>query len=107
MSVLVVQFRVDPADVAQVQAALTAMCEALAVEQPAGTRFAACKLADGVSFLNILQLDEGAPNPLPEIPAAREFQQRMIACALGDEPPAAAPVTVVGSYGLLEEVPAR
>lgn len=95
-----VQFSVDPQDVTEVQAALETMCAAIDAQRPTGARFAACNLADGVTFLNILQLDEGVPNPLPGIEACRAFQQRMARWALGDHPPAAESVTVVGSHQL-------
>ncbi|BBF99016.1 MULTISPECIES: hypothetical protein [Pseudonocardia] len=100
MDVRMVQFSVDPGDVAAVEQSLERMCAAIETQGPAGTRFAACKLADGVSFLNILQLDDGMPNPLPSIEACRDFQQQLPGWELGDQVPAAEPVAVIGSHGL-------
>lgn len=100
MPVLMVQFSVEPADVAEFDSLLEQMCTALEDERPPGARFAACRLADGATFLTVLQLDEDTPNPLPGIEAARAFQQRMAARALVGRTRPAEPVTVLGSYRL-------
>lgn len=100
MTVLMVQFSVDPADVGEIESAAEKMCEALNAADVSGVRFAACKLADGVSFLNVLQLEDQTLNPLPDLEAAREMQQLMAARAIGHQPPAASRVTVLGSHHL-------
>ncbi|MBP2371923.1 hypothetical protein [Pseudonocardia parietis] len=100
MTVLMVQFSVEPANVGEIESAAETMCAALKDANLSGVRFAACKLADGVSFLNVVQLENQTPNPLPGLQAAREFQQLMAARALGHQPPVAAQVTVLGSHHL-------
>ncbi|MBO4239347.1 hypothetical protein [Pseudonocardia alni] len=100
MTVLMVQFSVEPADVSEIESAAEKMCAALTDANPSGVRFAACKLADGVSFLNILQLEDQTPNPLPSLEAAREFQQLMAARAVNHHSPVAAQATVLGSHHL-------
>jgi hypothetical protein len=94
-----VRFSVEPADVADVEAAPRDMCAAVEQARPAGTRFASRELADGVSFLNVLQLKDGVPNLLPGIEQCRAFQQRLPGWAVG-EPPAPETVAVTGSHEL-------
>jgi len=98
VTVQMIRFSTAEANVAEVESAIATMSAGIAAARPAGTRYAACKLADGRTFLLLLELADGATNPLPDIPEAREFQQRMTGWA--GEPPAPSPVTVVGSYGL-------
>lgn len=100
MSVRIIQFSAAPADVADVESALEQMCAAVHEQRPVGARFAVCKLDDGVTFLNILQLADGVPNPLPGIEACRAFQQQMRSGTRGDQSPNPQPVTVVCSYEL-------
>lgn len=98
MSVQMVRFTTAEANVREVEAAIELMITAIQEAQPADVRYAACKLADGVTFLLILELADGTKNPLPSIPEARTFQQRLSTWAT--EPPAPQPVSVVGSYRL-------
>lgn len=90
MTVQMVRFTTTEANVADVETAIASLIDAIDEAQPAGTRYAATKLADGSTFLLILELAGGVENPLPSIPEAREFQQQMATWA--DEPPAPEPV---------------
>lgn len=101
MTVQIARFTTTEADVADVEAAIGTMMAAIDQAGPPGVGYAATKLADGVSFLLILELDDGVENPLPAIAEARAFQQKMAAWA--SEPPAPQPVTVVGSYRLFAQ----
>jgi hypothetical protein len=98
MTLQMVCFTTTEAQVAEVEEAIGALMAAVAEAAPAGTRYAATRLADGVTFMLLLELDAGVENPLPAIPGARAFQQRMPAWAI--DPPAPQPVAVLGSYGL-------
>ncbi|MFF5992678.1 hypothetical protein [Prauserella flavalba] len=98
MPVQLVRFTTREADAPAVEQATETMLAALRRARPHGTRFAACKLADGVTFVNLLELDEGVDNPLPGIPECRAYQQRIPEWAL--EPSGPQPVTVLGSYEL-------
>jgi hypothetical protein len=98
MTVQIVRFTVDEADAADVESTIETMIAALHEARPSGTRFASCKLADGVTFLNVLELADGVPNPLPEIPECRAFQQQLPNWTV--EPPTPQPVAVIGSYQL-------
>ena len=69
----------------------------LAAQHPEGLRYAAFRLADGVSFLHVAVID-GAENPLSTSAAFGEFQSGIKdRCAEGPTPSDAA---VTGSYGL-------
>lgn len=96
MTVQMVRFTANEADVADIETAIETMIAALHEAQPTDTRFASWKLADGVTFLNVLELANGVENPLPGIPECRAFQQRLPSWVV--EPPTPQPVTVVGSY---------
>jgi hypothetical protein len=96
MTVQIVRFTAEPTDVPDVEAAIEAMVAAIHRERPAGTRFTSWKLADGVTFLNVLELAEGVENPMPGIAECRAYQQ-MLAHWVA-EPPSPQPVSVVGTY---------
>lgn len=96
MPVQIVRFTAAATDVPDVEAAIGTMLAAIHRERPPGTRFTSWKLADGVTFLNVLELADGVENPLPGIPECRVYQQRLAQWVA--EPPAPQPVTVVGSY---------
>lgn len=98
MNVQMLHFTANEPAVPAVEAAIAAMVDAIATTQPAGTRFAACKLDDGVTFLNVLELADGVANPMPGIPACQDFQRQLPGWV--SSPPMPQPVTVVGSYRL-------
>lgn len=67
----------------------------LAEQRPAGLRYTAFRLDDGVSFVHVAELD-GATNPLAESAAFGKFQAGIQdRCVEG---PAAADASIVGSY---------
>ena len=98
MTVQMVRFATTEDHVAEIEAGIDAMLAAIERTQPAGARYAAFRLGDGVTFLLLLELEDGIENPLPAIPEARAFQQEMASRAV--TPPAPEPLTVVGSYRL-------
>jgi len=53
-----------------------------------------------VTFLTVLQVDEGAENPLPALAAYRVFQEELRPCVAA--PPVADRLTIVGSYRFFE-----
>ncbi|WP_406286679.1 hypothetical protein [Embleya sp. NBC_00896] len=93
-----VRFTADEAHVADIEKAIEAMHAAIRRARPTGARYASCKLADGVTFVNMLELAEGVENPLRGIPECLEFQRRLPNWLA--EPPAPETVTVLGSYRL-------
>jgi len=101
VTVLMVRYKVQEESVAEVEAAIQKMITAIEQEQPIGVRYALCKLPDGVTFVGVLELEDGVDNPLPGITAAREFQGNLENWVVG-QPPAPQELEVVGSYKLFK-----
>jgi hypothetical protein len=76
--------------------AVRRMFAAIEQARPRDVRYASCRLADGATFVILLNLEDGIENPLPTLPACREFQE-----TLKDglaEPPIREQLTVIGAY---------
>jgi hypothetical protein len=99
MPVLMVRYEVKEDAVADVETGIQKLFSAIDDERPTGLRYAFCKLADGVTFMGLVQFDDGANNPLLGIAAATEFRENLRNWVVGD-PPAPEPMDVVGSYEL-------
>ena len=56
----------------------------------------------GVTFLALLEVEDGVENPLPALPEARAFYERLPEWYA--EPPEVVPGTAVGSHHLFSEV---
>jgi hypothetical protein len=69
----------------------------LASEGPEGLRYAAFRLADGVTFVHVAAFD-GGEQALTDSKAFRRFQERIGDRLVG--PPEVFEATVIGSYGL-------
>jgi hypothetical protein len=91
MNVLMVRSKVKPESVPEVDAAIEQA-------RPSGVRYASSRLGDGVTFVALLELEDGVDNPLPALPAFVKFQQDLKQWTEG--PPTAEQMTVVGSYRL-------
>jgi hypothetical protein len=100
MSVLMVRSKVKPESVTELDAAVGRVFAAIREAQPEGIRYASFRLADGVTYVALLQVDDGVENPVPGLPEFRDLQERLEGWVA--EPPAAGPATVVGSYRLLD-----
>ena len=98
MSLHMVQAKIERDSVDDVQAAAKRMFAAVNAAEPEGIRYGSCLLADGETFLALLQIDDGVENPLPEIPEWREFVEGIEAKRAA--PADVQPLTVVGSYRL-------
>lgn len=99
MSVLMVRAAIKPESVAELEAATEKWFAAVEQAQPGGVKYATCKLADGVTFVVLLAVeDDDADNPLGAVPGFQEFQQKLGSCVA--EPPSPEQLTVVGSYRL-------
>jgi hypothetical protein len=64
-------------------------------ERPDGLRYAAFRLADGVSFVHVVTVEAGV-DPLSRSAAFAEFQRELGGRLAG--PPVPSPATMVGSY---------
>jgi hypothetical protein len=101
MNVMMVRAKVKPESASEAEAATRSMFSALNhAHHPAGVHYASCKLADGVTFLALVALEDQANNPLPAIPEWVAFQESLEAWR--DGPPDVEQLTVVGSYGLFQ-----
>jgi hypothetical protein len=74
------------------------MFGAIEAAEPAGVRYASARLADGVTFVAVLAVEDATGNPLADIPAFREFQEGLKGWLC--EPPAVERLAVIGSYQL-------
>jgi hypothetical protein len=97
MGVVIVRYRTKPDRADENQALIENVFGQLEEASPAGLRYSAFRLADGVSFVHVasIETDDGT-NPLGTTPAFSEFLQE-----IGDrceEGPVASDAMVVGSY---------
>jgi quinol monooxygenase YgiN len=100
MSVMTVRAKVKEENVADVEAAAEKVFTAIDQQHAGNVRYASCKLADGVTFVVLLQVTEGTENPLPALPEFQEFQENLKTWMA--EPPVPEQLTVVGSYRLFD-----
>lgn len=98
MGLVVSRATIKPDSVDEIEAYGRKIFAAVEQLQPPGFRYATCKLADGVSYLTFIQVEDGAGNPLPAIPEAREFQSKLKDWLA--EPATTEKLTVFGSYRL-------
>jgi hypothetical protein len=101
MSILTVRAKVKEEHVTEAEAAVKRMFAAIEREGLEGIRYASIKLADGVTFLALLEVEEGVENPLAGLPEAQEFYERLPGWYA--EPPDVGPGTLVGSYRLFSD----
>ena len=73
MSVITVRATLKEEHVADAVAAVKRMFAAIEREGLEGIRYASVKLEDGVTFLALLEVEDGVENPLPGLPEAQEF----------------------------------
>jgi hypothetical protein len=98
LSVLIVTAKVAPEHTGDVEAAARRMFAAIERAAPDGVKYASTRLADGTTYVAVLEVADGVDNPLPGIPEFVEFQQGLRGWVA--EPPAAGPAGVVGNYRL-------
>ena len=96
MNIFMVRAKVKATNVAEVEAAAKRVFAVLQQIQPEGIRYTSCRLPDGVTYVAVLELDDGIENPLPALPEFREFQENLKNWMA--EPPVVEQLTVIGSY---------
>jgi hypothetical protein len=99
VTVLMVSYKVREGSMTEVESGVEKIVAALEEQRPEGVRYALGRLPDGVTVVGFLQFDDGAVNPLPGIPAARELQQKLASLVDG-EAPTPQPLEVLGTYRL-------
>ena len=98
MTILTVRAKLKEEHVAEAVAAGKRMFAAIEREGLEGIRYASMQLDDGVTFLALLEVEEGVENPLFGLPEAQAFYERLPGWYV--EPPEVGPGTLVGSYRL-------
>ena len=98
MSVQMAKAKIKTGGVTEVQAATKKMFAAINAAQPEGIRYASLLLDDGETFVALVQVDDGAENPIPSFPEFRELQE--VVEGSRAEPTTVQPLTVIGSYRL-------
>ncbi|MEV0714253.1 hypothetical protein [Asanoa sp. NPDC050611] len=98
MKLVMVRANVRPERVDDIEEAGRTLFAAIERERLQGIRYASVRLPDGVTYLNLLALDDGIANPLPSLPEARQFQEQLKGWLAG--PATSEPLTVIGSYRL-------
>jgi len=98
MPTLMARSKIKAEHVAELDAAINAVFKALDQRQPAGVRYALCRLADGVTYVVVVSLDEGIENPIPALAEYQKLQEGLKTWLA--EQPSTDQLTVVGSYRL-------
>ena len=98
MSVMMIRANVRPEHTADLEAAAEKLFAALHEREPSGIRYGSCRLPDGVTYVILLEIEEGTENPLPGIPEFGAFQAGLRGWLAG--PPTTEQLTIVGSYRL-------
>jgi hypothetical protein len=102
MNVLMVRSKIKKENVADAQAATEKVFQAIEQAQPAGVRYAAAWLSDGVTLLALLEVesseDPRRDNPLLALPAYAELRENLKPWYA--ESSAIEQMTIIGSYRL-------
>jgi hypothetical protein len=96
---IVVQYRTTPESAAENERLVRDVYDELAAAAPAGFHYLTVRLDDGVSFVHLAIVDDGADNPLPTTPAFGRFQADLASRVTAGPTPSSA--TTVGTFGFL------
>jgi hypothetical protein len=99
MRTAVVRYQVKPDRLAEHEQLARAVYEELEALAPSGFRYATLRLDDGVSFVNVAEMEGDGPSPLPQLEAFRAFSAGIAERC--DIPPDNRQAEVIGSYRLL------
>ena len=98
MGLIMVRAKIKAESVDEIEAAGRTVFSAIEREQLQGIRYAVCRLPDGVTYVNFLQLDDDIHNPLPALPEGKQFGENLKNWLA--QPATSEPLTVIGSYRL-------
>jgi hypothetical protein len=98
MNVLMVRSTVKAEHAADVEMAVKRLFAAIQQAQPQGIRYATCRLADGVTYVALLELADGVNNPLPALPEFRDFLENLKQWTA--DQPISESLAVIGAYRL-------
>ena len=106
MSVTIVQYRAHPERADENQRLVEEVFRELHATGPTGLRYASFRLADGVSFVHVAEIERAdGVNPLTETAAFGEFLRELGDRAADGPHPSGA--TLVGEYGSSTAVATR
>ena len=97
MQVLMVRSKIEADGVADVEAGVKKMVDALDAAQPEGLRYASL-LVDGDTFIALRALDDDSNNPLEDLPEYKELLE--VVEGVRAEPPVVEMWAVSASYRL-------
>ena len=97
MSRTIVRYETRPERADENQRLIEKVFTQLAELAPAGLRYAAFRLDDGVTFVHVVDQDGDGPSPLASVPAFEEFTSGIAGRTVAA--PKAHAATLVGSYG--------
>lgn len=98
MKIIMVRYKVKPEHVSENEDALKEVFTNIENEKPVGIHYASFKLADGVSFVALVHLEEGA-TPLTEYPYFQKFQSNLM--GIVDGQPEQEILDAIGTYNFL------
>lgn len=98
MSVQMAKAKVKPESVSDIEAATKNLFAAINATHPKGIRYASLLLADGETFVAVVEIDDGVENPIPGFPEFGELQELVDGARA--EPSTFEQWSVVGSYRL-------
>lgn len=96
MSAMLLRTQVKAESADEVEAAVKTLFAALEEAKPQGVRYSSYRLADGVTYVVVLDVEDGIENPLPGVPAFLEFQAALKGWLVA--PPVPEVLTVIGDY---------
>jgi hypothetical protein len=97
MKTVMVRYKTRPECAAENEALIRGVFDALARERPAGLAYQTFRLADGVSFVHLARIEEGADgHPLLKLEAFQQFIADIRARC--EEPPVSVELTPLGQF---------
>ena len=96
MEKVIVRYKLKPGRVEENEYLVKEVYKELSREGPEGFSYATYKLEDGLTFIHVASHEPGSKNPLPGLPAFKNFQAGIKDRC--DELPVVNHVTEIGSY---------
>ena len=100
MKRVMVRYKLKPDQVETNEALVRAVFDELHAEAPTGFGYATFKLDDGVSFVHIVDEEDGQDSSLSDVKAFAKFREAIRDRC--DEPPVASELHEIGSFRLFE-----
>src|SRR5262249_25929045 len=99
MTVHMAEAKIKVDNVTDVETAARKLFAAIDAAQPGGIRYAWCMQPDGETFVALVEVEDGAENPILALPEYHEIQAHMGEW-IAEPPPGAQQLSVIGSYRL-------